>query len=328
MSSYAPAITPFDTNLTAVSGSPPRHALVFVHGILSSHVTFLKAYKYFRRVSKNLGTELAYFDYDYRLGLVENGRALGTALKSRYGHGETTVSLVCHSMGGLIGRLSILANDSPMPFLRALFMLGTPNRGAFHSRQLDPLFAAMLESGIPARAVQRRARGILELTDAYSILNGFESKSKFANDIFYISIPGCFFHERRAIYKRNEVPEKLFWLVNLTAALSERLPIISVRLNRPHDGVVERVSNSLIPCDSGQWSEKASSVNFRGNPDPTYVHVQHRVCDELTHGRIQSSYPLLRIMWEMMLAGSISGWIDELTPDDFGKLFYWTENAS
>jgi pimeloyl-ACP methyl ester carboxylesterase len=326
MTSYTPPIELFDSSSSQAGVARPDEAIVFVHGIFSSHRTFTKAHKFFRRVSRNKNFELAFFDYDYTRALIDNGSALAKALLLRYGHGETKVTLICHSMGGLIARLAIIANDSRLPFLKTIFMLGTPNRGAFHTRQLDPLMASVVESGLPAKAVPRRARGILELTEAYSILESYRTGSDKADHILYVTIPGCFFHDRRAVSKRRDVPEKKFWAIDFLASLSEGLPFISVRLSRPHDGVVERNSNSLIPCDTAQWSEKAKSINFKANPSPTYIHVQHRICDELTHGRIQSSLKLLRIVWEIMQAGSIASWTSRLTEKDFDNLFYWTTN--
>lgn len=326
MTNYAPDIHSYATVDKTTESSKPKRAVVFIHGILSSHMTFKAAHRYFERVSRHHSEnlELTYFDYDYKRELVVNGAALAAALLRRYSDGSTQVTLVCHSMGGLIARLAVLLNGPPLQFVSHLFLLGTPNRGAFHTRQLSSLFASVMESGIPAKAVNRRAPGILQLTQAYSIIDEFRGSSSRADHITYVTIPGCFFHENRALLSRGNNPNKVFWVINLLAAFSEQTPL-SVRLLKPHDGVVERRSNSFIPCDSGRWSEKDSSINFKGNPAPTYAHVQHRICDELTHGTIQSSRRLLSIIWKIMHAESLDVWHKKLKKNERSNILYWTE---
>lgn len=71
------------------------------------------------------GFDVEFFPYDWRLGIDE----LGTALASRIRDQDEPVSLIAHSMGGLIARIA--AKRLPKRLVRKLIMLGTPNRGSF-----------------------------------------------------------------------------------------------------------------------------------------------------------------------------------------------------
>jgi pimeloyl-ACP methyl ester carboxylesterase len=71
------------------------------------------------------GFDARFFAYDWRLGIDEIGRALASAIRAR----GRPVSLIAHSMGGLVARMA--ANELPKRLLKRVVMLGTPNRGAF-----------------------------------------------------------------------------------------------------------------------------------------------------------------------------------------------------
>jgi pimeloyl-ACP methyl ester carboxylesterase len=71
------------------------------------------------------GFRAAFFPYDWRLGVDE----LGTALAARIAARREPVTLIAHSMGGLIARVA--AKRLASRYLDKLIMLGTPNRGSF-----------------------------------------------------------------------------------------------------------------------------------------------------------------------------------------------------
>ncbi|MGD0501511.1 MAG: hypothetical protein ABSD02_02140 [Steroidobacteraceae bacterium] len=71
------------------------------------------------------GFDARFFAYDWRLGIDKIGKALAAAILA----GGTPVSLVAHSMGGLVARMA--ATQVPTRLIKRLVMLGTPNRGAF-----------------------------------------------------------------------------------------------------------------------------------------------------------------------------------------------------
>jgi len=210
------------------------------------------------------------------------------------------VALICHSMGGLIARLAVLDEGPGLDFLDWLFLLGTPNRGAFRTSQLSPLFQGMLGSGV-VKALFNRAPGILDLTRTLSIFKLFEKLEPRAEGVNYVTVAGCFFHPEQPVSRMYQAAERLFVLLHFAAPL-----------RRPHDGVVERASNCLAPVEVGSWNEKADSINHRWQKDPTYVHVDHRVCETLTHGEIQSCPEVISLVWELLNATSLQHWIDDL----------------
>ena len=71
------------------------------------------------------GFDARFFAYDWRLGIDQIGAALAAKIRA----GSSPVSLVAHSMGGLIARIA--AKHLPKRWIERLVMLGTPNRGAF-----------------------------------------------------------------------------------------------------------------------------------------------------------------------------------------------------
>jgi pimeloyl-ACP methyl ester carboxylesterase len=71
------------------------------------------------------GCNADFFPYDWRLGLDE----LGTALAARIAADRKPVTLIAHSMGGLVARMA--AAKLAKRYVRKLIMLGTPNGGSF-----------------------------------------------------------------------------------------------------------------------------------------------------------------------------------------------------
>ena len=72
-----------------------------------------------------------------------------------------SVTLVCHSMGGLVGRLAIFSGKVPQ--VKRLIMLGTPNFGAIRTAQLGLLSQIGLRLAGKTYAVFRNP-GIRDLT--------------------------------------------------------------------------------------------------------------------------------------------------------------------
>jgi pimeloyl-ACP methyl ester carboxylesterase len=71
------------------------------------------------------GCEADFFPYDWRLGLDE----LGADLAARLAADGRPVTLIAHSMGGLVARMAIA--KLAKRYVHKLIMLGTPNRGSF-----------------------------------------------------------------------------------------------------------------------------------------------------------------------------------------------------
>jgi len=71
------------------------------------------------------GCDADFFPYDWRLGLDD----LGTVLAARIAAERKPVTLIAHSMGGLVARMA--AAKLAKRHVRKLIMLGTPNGGSF-----------------------------------------------------------------------------------------------------------------------------------------------------------------------------------------------------
>ena len=98
-----------------LKGLPPvpvvkttSETIVFVHGIRSTHETFQKlANRLYDKGIKFPEFQFCYFDYDYRQSIAESGQKLAVELQGLSETGSQ-VTIVGHSMGGLVGRLAQL----------------------------------------------------------------------------------------------------------------------------------------------------------------------------------------------------------------------------
>jgi pimeloyl-ACP methyl ester carboxylesterase len=85
----------------------------------------LPAYAKLKLMLSIEGFEARYFAYDWRLGIDRIGAALASKIRA----GGKPVSLIAHSMGGLVARIA--AKELPKRLIKRLVLLGTPNQGAF-----------------------------------------------------------------------------------------------------------------------------------------------------------------------------------------------------
>jgi len=74
---------------------------------------------------RNDGCEASFHSYDWRLGLDELGAQLAATIAAQ----GRPVTLVAHSMGGLVARVA--TRLLPKRLVRRLILLGTPNGGSF-----------------------------------------------------------------------------------------------------------------------------------------------------------------------------------------------------
>ena len=103
------------TGLALGAGASPYHALGVV----------LLAYLKLKLRLRSAGFDADFFPFDWRRGFLELGANLAEALASEPAQ---HVSLVAHSMGGLVARAAMAKADGKVS---RLIMLGTPNYGSF-----------------------------------------------------------------------------------------------------------------------------------------------------------------------------------------------------
>jgi len=129
-------------------------------------------------------------------------------------------------------------------------------------------------------------RGVRSGAAVPDIMKGpIDSHTSRAATVRYLTIPGTYFHENRVgLSARLDTWTKAFEGIGLAAEVVQALiPLLAVRIRTPHDGIVEEASNSLLPCETGRWSEKVESVNYPDAGAPTYAHVLLRAADDLNH---------------------------------------------
>jgi hypothetical protein len=82
---------------------------------------------------------------------------------------------------------------------------------------------------------------------------------------------------------------------------------LSVRMNPPHDGIIEETSNSLFDWPSGILHEKINSTGDQRGDDPaTYAHVKPNSCGELNHVQIHNDPEVIKVV-ASIIAANFSG---------------------
>jgi pimeloyl-ACP methyl ester carboxylesterase len=110
------------------------------------------------------GFAVDFHDYDWRLPVVESGRALAARLHAL---APARVALVAHSMGGLVGRAALALPGTG--HVERLLLLGTPNGGSFAAVQ------ALRGTYAVVRKIARIAGEDSAETLAAEIFNSFPS---------------------------------------------------------------------------------------------------------------------------------------------------------
>src|SRR5215472_17961543 len=136
------------------------------------------------------------------------------------------------------------------PFIRMLFLLATPNHGAFRTSSLGVL--AQMTRAITGTiwGIRPRKVGILDLTRVTKIMAPYIENLRRTDHIDYISVPGRYFHVQRGIFDHSlsDSWKVIFGGLDVGFDIARGLlPLFSIKLERAHDGIVEEASNSLIP---------------------------------------------------------------------------------
>jgi pimeloyl-ACP methyl ester carboxylesterase len=148
-----------------------RQPLVLLHGLCMNGAQWQRDGADFAAALARLGHAPVALTYNSGLTIAENGWQLAELLEARLaGSAERDLSLVGHSMGGLVARSAIhQAQAAGMAWprrLRRLVTLGTPHHGAPLERggqQLQQLLALTPYARPLAHLAQRRSAGIRDL---------------------------------------------------------------------------------------------------------------------------------------------------------------------
>lgn len=288
-------------------GTPPVKAIVFVHGILSDHTTYAACY--FALAVERPDWRFYYVDYNYNEPIADNGGYLAIALLDHF-KGSDHVVIIAHSMGGIVSRYACLSR--PLPFVRTLFLLASPNHGAFRTSSLGVL--AQMTRGAVGKlwGVRPKKVGIFDLTSVDDILGPIIKHEARTNHIDYVTIPGRYFHKQRGFFDHTSVDlwRVIFGGLDVGFELVRAfLPLLSIKMQRPHDGIVEEVSNQLVPDDDDQESEKLLSFRRPAKSPATYAHVRTSPAKKLMHVQITGSDFVISIIDEILDEPSLDTWI-------------------
>ena len=301
-----------------VNGSPCTSAkgvkaVVFIHGILSDHTRFDKCQS--DLAAELSGWEFYYVDYDYHEALLANGRHLACALQRAFCD-KNIVVIVAHSMGGLVARIACM--EKRLVFVRQLFLLATPNHGALRTSSLG-VYAQMVRATTGVLwGIRPWKRGMLDLTRVDEVMKQFVKSAGNCEDIDYVTIPGRYFHAQRGVVDHHwdERWKALFVVLDAVFGAAAVLPgfgaILSVRLERAHDGIVEEASNSLVPDQAERQSEKRRSIRRvdRAGGSVSYAHVAPDSAIDLCHVQVPDDKRVIEIVAEIIGAGRLQEWLN------------------
>ncbi|MGY3347206.1 pimeloyl-ACP methyl ester carboxylesterase [Bradyrhizobium sp. USDA 4459] len=295
------------------AGSPIK-AVLFVHGILSDHTTYANCQA--KLVVGRPNWRFYYVDYDFNEPIADNGRHLAKALREHFNDADHVV-VVAHSMGGVVARYACLSQK--LPFVRTLFLLGTPNQGAFRTATLTIL--AQMSGGVIGQlwGVRPKKVGVFDLTRVDRILRPLLDNSAHTDHIDYVTIPGRYFYRGRGFFEHDSsnIWRVIFGGLDVGLELVRAfLPLLSINMQRAHDGIVEEVSNQLMPEKVPQpdserrlRSEKRKSLR-RPPPAPaTYAHVVADAADDLMHVQLTGSEFVISIINEIIEEPSLDIWM-------------------
>lgn len=297
----------------------PVKAIVFVHGILSDHLRFATCQNGLAITKQDW--LFYYVDYDYHAPLADNGKHLSHTLR-RYFSAQDEVIVVAHSMGGLITRIACLSHH--LPFVRKVFLLATPNHGAFRTSSLSTAAQMARELTQLIWGLRQKKVGIIDLTRVTEIMARYIRDAQHVQDIDYISIPGRYFHDERGRFDPDvpDIWKMAFGGMDAGFELARGLlPLFSVKLDRAHDGIVEEASNNLIPEEpssaanlnlAARTSEKWDSIRrARSDPRITYAHLVPYSARELVHVNVPDDPFVIHVISDIIDAPSLSAWLHE-----------------
>jgi pimeloyl-ACP methyl ester carboxylesterase len=300
----------------------PHKAVVFIHGIYSDHKTFGPLYDGLSNDARFVDWDFYYFDYKFHESIRVNGNDLADSLKLVCNDSCVELTLVAHSMGGLVARLALLQFGDELPCVKRLVMLGTPNHGTMHTGRLGLLAHITREATGKLWAVFSRKTGVKELSEVGEVVkehlrNGGITKTR---GVEYISIPALYYHEEASIFRHRRRNTSLgLRALDLGFELLQAIPHWRVGLRRPHDGIVEASSVYLGNEGGARFSERNATCN--GEPNcGAYLHIEHLNYREEDHVSMHIAEQTITILRELFLATSTDAWrssVVDTEPYDF-----------
>jgi pimeloyl-ACP methyl ester carboxylesterase len=258
------------------------------------------------------GWELACFDYDFWQPMQESASQLLEALAANV-RSDSSVTLVCHSMGGLVARLAVVSGRAS--FVRRIIMLGTPNHGTLRPAQWGLLGQMVMAGTGRLWGIFPSKIGVYDLTRVQEIFReacpGHDCDTA-ATAVEYVTIPGRFYHMGRYAWERrfrgSLTTRILTGLTLLNEWARSSHPGAKVDLTRPHDGIVPEASVRLQ--HTVDWSEKqAAMLNPGPGGDARVRHLAHmRESLDHTHVDLQSAPSVVAAVQGIIEHDGVDAW--------------------
>jgi pimeloyl-ACP methyl ester carboxylesterase len=318
-------------------GSDRRQMVVFVHGIFSSHKTFDRMVEWFKTDSQLSEWDLYYYDYDYGRPILQSAARLRRYLNES--HGDADVTLIGHSMGGLVSRFALVDGHPLKRFqlktpsitcVKRIVMLGTPNFGAMTSGQLSILWQLATAGAKKIAPFIPKSPGVLDLTAIQSL---YRQVAKYTDNappcraecVEYITVPGLFFNdERKDTDFGPDGKAATFVAMNILCRLLSTRAMWEARIPKPHDGIVAASSVNMTPADDRE-SEKSVAIATAKAGSVSYGHIVPRTMADCTHVTIQEDRLVFESLRDILRNGSLEAWKKGLSKDNglyaFSNLF-------
>jgi hypothetical protein len=185
---------PLDLTPAALAAAVPEatpHVLVLAHGLCMGSGQWRRGgHDHGEALERDLGLTAVHLDYNSGLHISTNGRLFADLLErlvAAWPGGAETLTVVGHSMGGLVARSAChVAEQDGMAWrgrLRALVFLGTPHHGSPVERGGNGVDALLARSGYTAplaRLGQIRSAGVTDLRHASLVDADWHGRDRFA----------------------------------------------------------------------------------------------------------------------------------------------------
>jgi pimeloyl-ACP methyl ester carboxylesterase len=286
----------------------PERALVFIHGIFSSHATFEPLVAGLDAHAPELAHQgRYYFDYDFHRSIPVSGRELAAVLRAAFPEQKPRVTLVGHSMGGLVARTALL-QEGDLGMVERLVMLGTPNHGTLQTARLGFLAHLVREGASELWTVfARQATGIKELTQVGKTINPLlKDGVERTRHVEYVTIPGLRFHQESGWLEAPPGTSGGLRALAVLFGILEALPGVGTELGLPHDGIVE-ASSVRLSGEQGQFSERPAAGLGRPAFAP-YLHLTHPDYQEVDHVTVHQADRTIALLAELLATADLETW--------------------
>ena len=182
---------------TLVGASP--HVLVLIHGLCMTDAQWTAAdgHDHGAALERDAGLTAVYLRYNTGLHISANGREVSDVLErlvAEWPVPAESLSLLCHSMGGLVARSAahVGAGRAWTRVLRRIVFLGTPHAGSPLERggnRLDRLFPMSRFSAPFARVGQIRSAGITDLRHGALLDADWQGRDRFETRVVPQAVP-------------------------------------------------------------------------------------------------------------------------------------------